>query len=185
MKNQRDHRPADASSEYFRFLPPSITANDDRRNDLRGGSRDGMQGRSVLYVPIALIVIVNSSHVARVAGSVCPTATGDDGKHRSARTDSAKRPWSSTGLIFASQGRKFDWESTLAEFPLRIRASILRFGSPRSWGNRLINTLPETLRSRANAGNICEIAKLLTRKYSKFQNTWGSSVLAEKLGKRV
>lgn len=64
----------------------------------------GRRAGCALYVPIALIVIVNSSHVARVAGNLYSTATGDDGKHRSARTDSAKRPRSSTGLSSLPKG---------------------------------------------------------------------------------
>lgn len=66
--------------------------------------QDGRQ-----YVPIALIVIVNSSHVAKGGGrgsqEFIPRRNPPrhDGKDRSARTNSAKRPPVIHGLISSSQ----------------------------------------------------------------------------------
>lgn len=111
--------------------------------------QDGRQ-----YVPIALIVIVNSSHVARGSQEFIPRRNHADGKHRSARTNSAKRPPVIHGLISSSQvvkgerrrevqlGIDVHRDPYYGIYPPSSVSVHPRCSS--STGNRLINTLSKS-----------------------------------------
>lgn len=119
MKNQRwpsNERTSVSLSLSLSCSPPDNDGTTTGRV-ICGRWCDRMQdGRQ--YVPIALIVIVNSSHVARgESQEFIPRRNHADGKHRSARTNSAKRPPVIHGLISSSRvlegvGGRFNWEST-------------------------------------------------------------------------
>lgn len=141
---------------YFRFFlspsPFSAPLDNDGTTTGRvicGRWCDRMQdGRQ--YVPIALIVIVNSSHVARgVAGVYTPpqpTPMESIDRHERIPLNVPRSSMGLSPLPKYWRGRRFNWESTFTGILITGGyILLLPFPRPRcSSGNRLINTLSKS-----------------------------------------